>query len=40
VGYRSDLVFAKAFTRETGESPGRYRRGTAASFKAQLPVVT
>ena len=37
VGYRSDLVFAKAFKRETGESPGRYRRGTAPSFTVRLP---
>lgn len=27
VGYRSDAVFAKAFRRIIGESPGRYRRG-------------
>lgn len=29
VGYRSDAVFAKAFKRVTGESPGRYRRAEA-----------
>lgn len=29
VGFRSDAVFAKAFKRVTGESPGRYRRGLA-----------
>ena len=32
VGYRSDIVFAKAFKRVTGESPGRYRRGQTPSL--------
>lgn len=32
VGYRSDVVFAKAFKRVTGESPGRYRRGATAAL--------
>lgn len=30
VGYTSGTVFAKAFKRVTGQSPGRYRRGVAA----------
>lgn len=37
VGYRSDIVFAKAFKRVTGESPGRYRRGEAPSLTVRLP---
>jgi AraC-like DNA-binding protein len=37
VGYRSDVVFAKAFKRVTGESPGRYRRGVAPSLSVALP---
>ena len=32
VGYGSDIVFAKAFKRITGESPGRYRRGVSPSM--------
>lgn len=36
VGYQSDVVFAKAFKRVTGESPGRYRRGTAPSFSVPV----
>ncbi|MGB2819140.1 MAG: AraC family transcriptional regulator [Burkholderiaceae bacterium] len=38
VGYRSDIVFAKAFKRVTGETPGRYRRGESPSLKVQLPL--
>ena len=37
VGYRSDIVFAKAFKRVTGESPGRYRRGATPSLNVRLP---
>lgn len=37
VGYQSDVVFAKAFKRVTGESPGRYRRGQTPSLSAQVP---
>jgi AraC-like DNA-binding protein len=37
VGYRSDAVFAKAFKRVTGESPGRYRRGTSPSLSVRPP---
>ena len=37
VGYQSDAVFAKAFKRVTGESPGRYRRGETPSLSVQLP---
>lgn len=37
VGYRSDIVFAKAFKRVTGESPGRYRRGATPSLSVPLP---
>jgi len=37
VGYRSDVVFAKAFKRVTGESPGRYRRGETPSLTAKQP---
>ncbi len=37
VGYRSDVVFAKAFKRVTGESPGRYRRGQTPSLRVALP---
>jgi len=37
VGYQSDVVFAKAFKRVTGESPGRYRRGETPSLSVQLP---
>lgn len=37
VGYRSDIVFAKAFKRVTGEAPGRYRRGATPSLSARLP---
>jgi AraC-like DNA-binding protein len=36
VGYQSDVVFAKAFKRVTGESPGRYRRSATPSL-AGLP---
>jgi AraC-like DNA-binding protein len=35
VGYGSDIVFAKAFKRITGESPGRYRRGVAPAPTAR-----
>jgi AraC-like DNA-binding protein len=38
VGYQSDIVFAKAFKRVTGESPGRYRRGTALTLNVQMPL--
>lgn len=38
VGYRSDVVFAKAFKRLTGESPGRYRRGATPSLSPLRPV--
>jgi AraC-like DNA-binding protein/mannose-6-phosphate isomerase-like protein (cupin superfamily) len=34
VGFRSDAVFAKAFKRVTGESPGRFRRGAGPSASA------
>ncbi len=37
VGYQSDVVFAKAFKRVTGESPGRYRRGATPSLNVALP---
>jgi AraC-like DNA-binding protein len=37
VGYQSDVVFAKAFKRVTGESPGRYRRGETPSLSVRLP---
>jgi AraC-like DNA-binding protein len=37
VGYQSDVVFAKAFKRVTGESPGRYRRGETPSLSVSLP---
>jgi AraC-like DNA-binding protein len=37
VGYRSDIVFAKAFKRVTGETPGRYRRGESPSLSVRLP---
>ena len=40
VGYRSDIVFAKAFKRVTGETPGRYRRGESPSLSVQLPPAT
>jgi AraC-like DNA-binding protein len=39
VGYQSDVVFAKAFKRVTGESPGRYRRGKTASLNPPRPGV-
>ena len=34
VGFRSDAVFAKAFKRVTGESPGRFRRAPGPSAAA------
>jgi AraC-like DNA-binding protein len=37
VGYQSDVVFAKAFKRVTGESPGRYRRGETPSLSVRVP---
>lgn len=37
VGYRSDVVFAKAFKRVTGVSPGRYRRGRTPSLSVPVP---
>ena len=37
VGYQSYVVFAKAFKRVTGESPGRYRRGQTPSLTPQVP---
>jgi AraC-like DNA-binding protein len=37
VGYPSGVVFAKAFKRVTGESPGRYRRGPTPALSPPLP---
>jgi AraC-like DNA-binding protein len=37
VGYQSDVVFAKAFKRVTGESPGRYRRGDGPAISVRRP---
>jgi AraC-like DNA-binding protein len=37
VGYQSDVVFAKAFKRVTGESPGRYRRGATPALSVPAP---
>ena len=37
VGYQSDVVFAKAFKRVTGESPGRYRRGQTPALTPLVP---
>ncbi len=34
VGYRSEFAFNRAFKRHHGVSPGRYRRGAQATFRA------
>lgn len=40
VGYHSEFTFSRAFTRERGTSPGRYRRAMRASTSSEAPLAS